>query len=198
MPPAILTVCTGNIARSPVAELCLRLQVPDGSVVVRSVGTSAQPGAAMTPEAREIVLELGASATDAETHRARRLSEADLAGVDLVLAMTREHRKQVVELSPRVLRCAFTVREFERLAQQVTDADIRAAADEAGADAHDRLRAALSVVAAVRGTVDPPVDATDDDVLDPAGRSWNTYTRSMEQLLPAVDEVGRVIRTALA
>ena len=79
----------------------------------------------------------------------------------------------------------------------MTDAEIHEAATDAGDDPRARFQAALARVLSVRGTVDAPGDPSEDDVLDPAGRSWNTYETSMSQLLPAVEEVARVIRAAV-
>ena len=41
-----------------------------------------------------------------------------------------------------------------------------------------------------------PPTPEDDDVIDPYGRSWQTYERSAAQLVPALDEVVRVLRVA--
>ena len=198
MPIEILTVCTGNIVRSPLAEQYLRLTLAGLDVHLASAGTQPRPGEGMTEPAREIAADLGIPAAEIAAHQAQRLTESAIAGRDLVLAMSRSHRKAVVERDPSMLRRAFTVRELARLAEHVTDAELREAATDAGTDPTARLRAALDRVIAVRGTVDAPADPTDDDVLDPAGRSWTTYETSMRQLLPALDEVARVIRAALA
>ena len=40
-------------------------------------------------------------------------------------------------------------------------------------------------------------DTTEDDVVDPYRRSWETYQRSAAQLVPAIDEVARVVRLAV-
>lgn len=197
MPIQLLTVCTGNIVRSPLSELYLRLLLADLPVEVASAGTHPRPGEAMTDQACEIASELGIPAAEIEAHQAQRLTEPLVAGRDLVLAMTRAHRKTVVELDPTLLRKTFTVLEFARLSRHVTDAELRDAATDAGDDDRARFEAALARVLAVRGTVDAPGDPAEDDVLDPAGRSWNTYETSMSQLLPAVEEVARVIRAAL-
>lgn len=198
MPIEILTVCTGNIVRSPLAEQYLRLTLTGLHVHLTSAGTQPRPGEGMTEPAREIAADLGIPTAEIAAHQAKRVTERAVAGRDLVLTMSRAHRKAVVELDPSLLRRAFTAREFARLAEHVTDAELREATTDAGIDPHTRVRAALDRVIAVRGTVDAPADPSDDDVLDPAGRSWTTYKTSMRQLLPALDEVARVIRTALA
>ena len=114
----------------------------------------------------------------------------------LVLAMTRDHRRQVVELSPALLRRAFTAREFGRLAEGMSDAEIADAAR--GDDPQKRLRAALRVLANRRGIVGPPDDPSADDVVDPYRQSDAVYQLQASQLLPALDQVTRFIHLSLA
>lgn len=194
----ILTVCTGNICRSPLAEVLLRTELADLPVTVHSAGTQGLDSAPMTPEAQKVAEELGANPAFAAAHRSHYLTEADLATPDLILAMSREHRRSVVELAPSRLRAAFTAREFARLAAQLTDDEIAAAADAAGTKPEARFRAAVTAVASMRGMSAPPADPTDDDVVDPYRRSWDTYQRSAAQLAPAIDQVVRVTRIALS
>lgn len=192
----ILTVCTGNICRSPLAAVLLRARLASLEPRVHSAGTYGLDSAPMTAEAQRLAVEFGASGDDAAAHRSRYLTEAMLRTPDLVLAMSREHRRRVVELAPSRLRAAFTVREFARLAAGVSDDEIRAAADAAGPDASARVRAAVMLVAGQRGMGMPPADPADDDVIDPYRRSWETYQRSAAQLTPAVDEIARVLTAA--
>ena len=95
----------------------------------------------MTAEAQRLAAEMGADADAANAHRSRYLTEADLGSPDLILAMSREHRRRIVELAPARLRSTLTVREFARLAGDAPDAGITAAADSAGAEAGCRARA---------------------------------------------------------
>ncbi|MCR2801907.1 low molecular weight phosphatase family protein [Microbacterium sp. zg-Y818] len=194
----IVTICTGNICRSPLAELLLRQRLADLGVTVHSAGTRGLVGTQMTEEARELAVARGIPIDQAEAHRARWLEERHLATPDLVLAMAREHRRAVVELSPSRLRSTFTVREFARLARTLDDRELTATADAAGADATARLRALVALIAAQRGMSQPLADPLDDDVVDPYRRSWKTYELSAAQLEPAIDEVVRVVRLAMA
>jgi protein-tyrosine phosphatase len=43
----------------------------------------------------------------------------------------------------------------------------------------------------------PPARTQDDDVIDPYRRDRAVYEESASQLIPAVDEVARVLRAAL-
>ena len=194
----ILTVCTGNICRSPLAELLLRASLQPLDVEVSSAGTRGFAGAAMTPEAIDLAVGLGIDRDEAAAHRSRYLTESHLDEPDLILAMTRAHRREIVELAPARTRSTFTIREFARLAADLPEDELRRAATGAGADASDRVRAVSALVASRRGLVLPPENPDDDDVVDPYGRSLETYELSAAQLSPAVAEVVRTLRLAVA
>ncbi|WP_091230747.1 low molecular weight phosphatase family protein [Microbacterium sp. 3J1] len=193
----IITVCTGNICRSPLAEQLLRQRLADLPGTVNSAGTYGLDAVAMPAEAQKLAMQYGVTPEMAAAHRARPLTAAALGTPDLILAMAREHRRSIVELAPARLRSAFTLREFARLAADATDADIVAAAD-AHSDPSARLRAGVAAVAARRGMTAPPSTPDDDDIVDPYRRSWATYERAGEQLVPAIDQVERVVRLSVA
>lgn len=196
----IMTVCTGNICRSPLAELLLATRLADLGAEVHSAGVRGLSAAPMTPEAIDLAIEYGVTEADADAHRSRFLTEAMLVSPDLILAMTREHRREIAELAPARLRSTFTVREFARLAASLSDDDVADAVADAGPDATpgDRVRAATAAVAGRRGLLPPPADPADDDVIDPYRRDWSVYRTSADQLVPALAEVERVIRIAAA
>ncbi|GAA5205029.1 low molecular weight phosphatase family protein [Microbacterium kyungheense] len=192
----ILAVCTGNICRSPLAEQLLRLRLSDLRPRVASAGTRGLPAAQMTPEAAHIAVALGVPSSETLAHRSRWLTEQHLTSPDLILTMTRDHRRAVAELAPSRLRSTFTVREFARLAQAAPADELRAAASTAPDDSA-RVRAVAAVVASYRGLSPAPDDAADDDVIDPFGQPWSTYLTSAQQLTPAVDSIARTLRSAL-
>ncbi|WP_120003296.1 low molecular weight phosphatase family protein [Nesterenkonia muleiensis] len=191
----ILTVCTGNVCRSALAAVVLRGRLADLGARVSSAGSGALVGDPLTPQTAQIALAAGARQDDVEAHRARYLAEGIAAQADLLLAMTRDHRSAAVELSPALLRRAFTAREFARLAEGMTDADIAQAA--VGPDPQRRLRAALRVLANRRGIVGPAEDPAWDDVIDPYRQSDEVYQQQARQLLPALDQVERFVRVAV-
>lgn len=192
----ILVVCTGNICRSPLAEVVLRGTLERLGGRVHSAGTQGLDAAPMTPEAQRLVVAMGTDAGAASAHRSRYLTAAHLDSPDLVLAMSREHRGRVAQLAPARLRSSFTVREFARLATGIPDADIVSAVASAGPDAAARVRAAVAIVAARRGLSAPPDDPADDDVVDPYRRPWATYQLSAAQMSPGLDQVARVVSLA--
>ncbi|WP_022873473.1 low molecular weight phosphatase family protein [Nesterenkonia alba] len=191
----ILTVCTGNVCRSALAEMVLGSRLADLGVRVHSAGSGALVGDPLTPQTAELALAAGARPGEVEAHRARLLTEGVAAEADLVLAMTREHRRAVVELNPALLRRTFTVREFARLAAGMSDHEIAQAAQ--GSDPQKRVRAALRVLATRHGIVGPAEDPAADDVVDPYRQKDAVYQQQARQLLPALDEVERFVRAAV-
>lgn len=203
VPLSILTVCTGNICRSPMAEVILRAHLDDLDVRIHSAGAQALVGHEMPEPARALAVEAGARAEDAAAHRAQFLAEPLLLETDLVLTMTKAHRSHAVTMMPSTVRRTFTVREFARLASAVSDDEIRAAADSAGSDPRERLVAVLRELTAQRRyaadrshSADRAADAG-DDVVDPYRRSAEVYAESAAQLVPALDQVERVVRGVL-
>lgn len=177
----MLTVCTGNICRSPAVERLLAQALPE--VTVESAGVRAVVGAPISGPMAALLRE---ARVPTEGFAARQLTEAMIAGADLVLALTRGHRSAIVELVPAAVRRTFTLRELARFATAV------------GADAlppgdvGQRLRALVPLAAAQRGRM--PVEPRDDDVVDPYGGSDRLYAESFAQLRPAVDAVAAVVR----
>ncbi len=185
----ILTVCTGNICRSPLAEQLLRTRLAMFRPTIASAGTRGLAGVRMTPEAQRLAVGLGVPPTDAGAHRSRFLTEPMLESPDLILTMTRDHRRKVAELAPARLRSTFTVREFARLIDAADTDVLHAAVEAAGHDPAARVRALGIALAGFRGSIAPPDDPAADDVIDPFQQSWDTYELSARQLDPAIDAV---------
>jgi protein-tyrosine phosphatase len=106
----VVLVCTGNICRSPMAEVvlgatCERLALGDGRrlsdlVRVESAGTSNwHAGDEMDPRARAA---LDAAGYVAPGSLAAQVTETQLARADLVVALDRGHRAELRRLDPEV------------------------------------------------------------------------------------------------
>lgn len=93
----ILTVCTGNICRSPVAAILLQALRPDAEL--SSAGLAAEPGRAADPMTAAAALDLG---VDLSGHRARRFSAAMGRETDLILAMAPRHCEDIVRIAPEL------------------------------------------------------------------------------------------------
>ncbi|MCM8594281.1 low molecular weight protein-tyrosine-phosphatase [Accumulibacter sp.] len=95
----ILTVCTGNICRSPAAQFLLRQRIEKAGrrVEARSAGT----GALVNHPAEEATSAmLGARGIDLSSHRASQLTPERLRWAELVLVMEKHHRDAVVTMDP--------------------------------------------------------------------------------------------------
>jgi len=193
----VITVCSGNMCRSPLAAQILGARTADlePRIGFRSLGTVAPDGDAMHPQAAAWSRYLGG---DPAEHRTAYLTSGRLAGADLVLGMAREHRRAVVTAMPVLTRQAFTMRELARLAARLTDAELRDGLSGDGRDTDEaRLGSVLRMIASTRGATPPPADLADDDVVDPIGRAPSVFELAARQVDDASDQIERVLRTAL-
>jgi protein-tyrosine phosphatase len=152
----VLHVCTANRCRSAIAELMMRMSLPDGPAIT-SAGTYTRGGEGVWPGAAMELERLGV-ATSAFV--SRRLEPAMVADADLVLTATREHRDQVVATSPAMWRRVFTWRELAWLLHGVQRSDIP------GESAPERLRAMAATATSRRGQLVAPAPGL-LDVPDP-------------------------------
>jgi protein-tyrosine phosphatase len=175
----VLVVCTGNVCRSPAAELLLRAGLgDDAKIQVSSAGLEALVG---QPVAAPMARLLRGRTIDPADFVARQLQWHEVGAADLVLTMTVAQRSAVVSRAPVVLRRAFTLREFADL---VRLADAGGTRSDAGAPA-ERLRALLREVPRARGG--RPAGPQWDDIEDPYGRGDRVFARVLRQIADAVD-----------
>nr|WP_193571017.1 low molecular weight phosphatase family protein [Diaminobutyricibacter tongyongensis] len=188
-----MTVCTGNICRSPLAEQLLRAGLDGLAVTLSSAGTAALIGRPMDERAAEYSRQYGGIP---DAHVARQLTVEHLRDADLVLALSREHRRVVVETLPRASRSAFTLREFARLLETVNTDDRDTIA--AQPDARARLSTLVEIASANRGVAERPDNPEEDDVVDPYRQDDNVYAESTRQLVPAVQSIALTLTRAAA
>jgi protein-tyrosine phosphatase len=172
----LLFVCTGNICRSPTAELYAAHHLPPRQFRVHSAGTYGLEGYPIEPSAARRLADKGIAY---DAFRARRLTQQMVEAADLVLAATREHRGAVVSLVPRALPKSFTLREFARLTAGVDPNTLT------GDDPADRSRALVAAAAANRGRVWAPPE--EDDVADPYGAGDAAYDLAAADIVAALD-----------
>jgi protein-tyrosine phosphatase len=208
-PVRILTVCTGNICRSPVAERLLQAgldQVVPGGFDVASAGTRAMVGDPMQPISADIVRTFGGSP---DHFAARQLTPRTLRGVDLVLTMTSGHRGEVLQLDASLLKRTFTIREFARMLD-VLDQRTAGGAAVGGTgvvrsteQAYDGGTAFAANAAYWRGLparaagvrhLSLPADSRENDIVDPYRRAPEVYRQMEDQLAPAIVSILRHAR----
>lgn len=185
----ILFVCTGNICRSPAAEIMTRHLLIGwlGGTLARrfdvsSAGVSAVVGEMMHPDTRDELAPWGLDGVIAGDFRARQLRSAMVRDADLVLGANIRHRSAVVEREPAGLRTTFALREFAALADAV---------DERMLPDGDPVKRAFELVDQARmkrGLV--PMDPDDIAVPDPMGRSQQAHH---EAVMKVTDAVYRIV-----
>lgn len=99
----VMTVCTGNICRSPMAEIILRHEVENRGlgdrVCVMSSGVSSEEhGHPIDPRARKVLRERG---YDVPAHHfAHRITRDEIERTDLFLPMTASHMRALLRQLP--------------------------------------------------------------------------------------------------
>lgn len=93
----ILTVCVGNICRSPTAEYLFRQQLAHRGIEVGSAGVSAMRDYPMDATALQVMGERG---VDGSAHRARQVTPGMLRESDLILGMEKSHLTTLAQLAP--------------------------------------------------------------------------------------------------
>jgi protein-tyrosine phosphatase len=177
----VLLVCTGNICRSALAERLGRAyltEVLDGDadrIRLVSAGTQAVMGSDMHPDSALVLRGFGAEPGD---FQARQLQPAHTATADLVLTMTRAHRRAVLELAPRMLSRTFTLLEAADLLSRLPTDE----SSQAG-DFLERADALVQKLAAARSQ--RPGSAA-DDVPDPIGRPVDEHQLAGDAIVGAL------------
>ena len=187
----ILTVCTGNVCRSPQAEILLKDALPAEEIYVASAGTQALVGSHMPAMAQEAV-----GNANSEQHVGRQLTLEMIEGSDLILGMAREHRRAVVELSPRARKRTFTLRELAMLIE-VTPAHYIDEAIASSPDVREKMTSALGAVRLSKNML--PTSFADEhlDVVDPFGATRDVYETSYHQVAEATELVANLLKRAV-
>jgi protein-tyrosine-phosphatase len=109
----ILLVCTGNMCRSPMAEVVLKdLLHTDGQdhlYHVHSAGTWTIDGRGASPLAIEAMQEAGLDLTG---HRTHHLTPEDVRQAALILVMTQDHKESLLAEFPEVGQKTFLLSEL--------------------------------------------------------------------------------------
>ncbi|MGY1750490.1 arsenate reductase/protein-tyrosine-phosphatase family protein [Modestobacter sp. SYSU DS0511] len=182
----VLTVCTGNICRSPAAELLLAARFADGvpGVAIASAGTAALAGRPVDPPVADL---LRAAGVAPDRFRARQLVPGHLREADLVLVMTAAHRSAVVSVEPAALRRTFLLRELAGIAASVAAHGWPA---DVGSDPATRLRALPRLASAHRDA-----RATAGlEVGDPYRQPPEVHAAVFATVSAAVDQLVRSVR----
>ncbi|MFT4068082.1 low molecular weight phosphotyrosine protein phosphatase [Paraburkholderia sp.] len=104
----VLTVCHGNLCRSPMAAAMLRQRVH--GLQIRSAGLTAVVGEPAEAEAIAAMSEIG---IDIHAHRATQLTRQLADDADLILTMTSAQARSLEALYPPMRGRVFAIRGFD-------------------------------------------------------------------------------------
>ncbi|MCE7792463.1 low molecular weight protein arginine phosphatase [Salipaludibacillus sp. CUR1] len=104
----ILFVCTGNTCRSPMAEAIFEHKKDDEKLEARSAGIHGMEGMPMSEGSKSALAKRGIM----ESHQSDSLSKELINWADVVLTMTENHKRIVVEQYPELVSNVFTLKEF--------------------------------------------------------------------------------------
>lgn len=110
----ILTVCTGNICRSPMAEGILRaIFQADPFMTVASAGTHA---VAENPATEFAILASQEKGIDIRGHSARPLDRLLISGSDIILCMEPSHVEWVLSIDSAIYEKVYNLADFSEVA----------------------------------------------------------------------------------
>lgn len=188
-PATILTVCTGNVCRSPYLERRLQHEVDAswgaGQFEVASAGTGALVGAPMDPLSLQ---RLSARGGVGDGFAARQVTPQIVGENQLVIVASREHRTAVTRLYPKALGRTHTFLDLAQLADQVSDQEL-AALPSAPAE---YLGGLVKLIASKRALV-PPLTPEQALVHDPFGQGQADFDQMQTQIEDALPHVVRVL-----
>jgi low molecular weight protein-tyrosine phosphatase len=177
----VVFVCTGNRFRSPLAAAALGAARAEPRIRASSVGILELGPVPALPEALELArtFEL-----DLSSHRARAISELDLAPLDLVLGFERSHVHAAVVDAAAAVERTFTLPELVLLLESLPEL---ASADERIASARARVNQAHEARPPNFRTAPVP------EIVDPLGRSPRKQLEVAEEVRHLVERLAQLL-----
>ena len=192
----LLYVCTGNICRSPFAEILTRHLLigrlggrAASAFQISSAGAQAVVGSGMHPLTRRELAPWRLDRVAAGRFTARQLRMTMIGDADLVLGLNTRHRSLVIDWVPAADDTAFSLREFARLAEEVNPALLPA-------DPVARAHELVEQVRKRRGVSPPSLDT--DGIPDPMGHPPEAHREAAVLIQDAVARIVDVIAPPLS
>ncbi|GIP35538.1 low molecular weight protein arginine phosphatase [Paenibacillus sp. J2TS4] len=178
MAKQILFVCTGNTCRSPLAEGMLRMMAEEAGlkIDIRSAGTAASEGCPISPHSHRILQDKGMQGTLLSSP----VSHEHVDWAELILTMTMNHKRSLIQQYPFAADKTFTLKEYVR-----NDSEAALQSEQEKTMAELEIKKALSQSLSedeVQQWVALASLANDYDIVDPFGGSYETYKQCADEI----------------
>jgi protein-tyrosine-phosphatase len=186
----ILFVCTGNTCRSPMAEGFLRKMAEEKglNLTVYSAGIAASQGAPMSRHAATLLGNKGI----AVGHQAQSATAKLVTWADLILTMTVNHKRAVIQAYPQALDKIHLLKEYVEDNPEVLSRIAESESFYSEMEMKRVLSQPISVLERQR-VWELENRLPDYDIFDPFGGSLAEYERCAEELQQLVSKLVKKI-----
>ena len=179
----ILFVCTGNISRSPMAEILAPHIFNEPSLEFSSAGTRGLHDYAISREAERLLQRNHISQMTVDAFRSRRLTAAIAAKADLILCFEQHQRTQIVVESPLKARRTFMLNDFANLCEEAQERGVIK-----GDTVEDRILYVANAAPLLRMSVSIPAD-----IEDPQGKDMEAYIIAHNETVRALKRIAAAV-----
>jgi protein-tyrosine-phosphatase len=150
----ILFVCTGNTCRSPMAEKLFENLVKErGNKDAKAFSAGIYAFAGDPASSMAISVMKGEFGIDLTSHRSKVLDIDDIRGAWLILAMTEEHKRMILDIYPESADKLYTLKEYAESADGETSIS-----DPFGGDYENYRECAFEIQSALIDIMDKVFD----------------------------------------
>ncbi|MFJ3958963.1 low molecular weight phosphatase family protein [Arthrobacter sp. NPDC090010] len=197
VPSTVLTVCIGNICRSPLAEQLLRAQLEQSGLKdfeFFSAGLQAVVGAPMEPWPAALSREYGGVPDGAV---GKQIIEEIVGASDLILTMTLKQREELLKRYPSAAQRTFTLAEFARIITALPEAEAASVPWGSTASSSGPASAVSPLVSMATQARHLGRLSSSDDVPDPIGKEESVHRQVGEQIRGLTNEIAKAFSLRL-